>query len=201
MSSRTGNVVLAEWLLDEAEKRVAGIMRDREIKNREEIVKKVANAAVKYSILKTGVSNDIVFDFNESVSLSGDSGPYLLYIVARINSILRKGKRGLGKGIVKEVTSYKLQVTVRIQPAEKSLLLDLMEFEDVVKDAAEEKDPSVVAKYLFGLAQSFNNFYQSCPVLEAEPAAQVFRLRLVKKVKEVMEEGLELLGIETVESM
>ncbi|MBI4426995.1 MAG: arginine--tRNA ligase [Candidatus Magasanikbacteria bacterium] len=193
MSSRTGNVVLAEWLLDEVEKRITEIMRDREIKNKEKVIKKVANAAVKYSMLKTGIGNDIVFDFNESVSLSGDSGPYLLYIVARINSILKKSKF--------KNQNLKFSMPTSIEPEEKKLLLGLVKFEEVVREAGEKKDPSVIAKYLFGLAQGFNNFYQSCPVLEAEPAARVFRLRLIKKTKEIMESGLNLLGIETVEEM
>ena len=208
MSSRTGNVVLAEWLLDEVEKRIMEIMRDREtrlpapageanggqVRDREEIIRTVALAAVKYSMLKTGISNDIVFDFNESVSLSGDSGPYLLYIVARINSILRKSK-------VRKVFKVHKVSAESVVAEERKLLLDLARFDEVAREAGEEKDPSVIAKYLFGLAQAFNNFYQSCPVLDAEPAAQVFRLRLIKKVKEVMESGLVLLGIETVEEM
>ena len=81
------------------------------------------------------------------------------------------------------------------------MLLELARFEEVTKEAGEKKDPSVIAKYLFSLAQAFNNFYQSCSVLEAEPAARAFRLRLIKKVKEVMESGLNLLGIETVGEM
>lgn len=191
MSSRTGQVVLAEWLLDEVEKKITEIMKEREIKNKEESIRKIANAAVKYSMLKTGISNDIVFDVNESVSLTGDSGPYLLYIVARINSILNKAK-------IKGQKSKDLNL---VQPQEKKLLLKLSEFAEIKKIAVVEKDPSQIAKYLFILAQAFNNFYQTCPVLEAEVAVRNFRLELINKTKEVMEEGLNLLGIETVKEM
>jgi len=193
MSSRTGNVVLAEWLVDETEKHISEIMKDREMKNKETIIKKIANAAVKYSMLKTGVVNDIVFDFNESVSLSGNSGPYLLYIVARINSILKKIKIGKVKLKIDEVK--------HIESQEKCLMLELAKFDGMVVSAAEGKDPSRIAHYLFGLAQAFNNFYQVCPVLETEKNVQAFRVQLINQVKAVMEKGLYLLGIETIESM
>jgi arginyl-tRNA synthetase len=115
----------------------------------------------------------------------------LLYIVARINSILKKVK----------AKSYKLKAISVVEPAEKQLLLELTKYEQVLEIAAEEKDPSQIAKYLFNLAQVFNNFYQACPVLQVEGEIKNFRLQLVHKVKEVMSEGLDLLGIETVEEM
>ena len=90
MSSRTGNVVLAEALLQEAKDAVSEIMKDRELPDKEEAIEKVALAAVKYGILKVGVTDDVAFDLKTSVSVEGDSGPYLLYIVARIRSIMRK---------------------------------------------------------------------------------------------------------------
>lgn len=192
MSSRTGQVILAEWLLDEAEKEIAEVMSGREIKNKSGAIKKIAVAAVKYSMLKTGISNDIIFDVNEAVSLTGNSGPYLLYIVTRINSILKKIK----------VKKQKLKFTeFKIESVEKVLLLNLSKFDEIIKGAAGHKDPSLVAKYLFELAQTFNNFYQACPVLQAETGIKDFRLQLIVRVKEVMEEGLSLLGIETVEEM
>lgn len=191
MSSRTGQVVLAEWLLDEVEKRISEVMRDREIRDKDKTVRQIANAAVKYSILKTGISNDIVFDINESISTTGDSGPYLLYIVARINSIMRKA----------QILNLKFKILNSIEPSEKNLLLKLSNFEDVTDTTSEQRDPSQVAKYLFVLAQAFNNFYQTCPVLETEKGVRNFRLQLIMKVREVMERGLNLLGIETVEEM
>ncbi|MFH1254879.1 MAG: arginine--tRNA ligase, partial [bacterium] len=91
MSSRLGNVILGQWLLDEAEKEVLSIMRGaRGLKNKAEVAEKVSLAAVKYSILKSGIDKDIAFDLKESVNFSGSSGPYLQYTIARINSIIRK---------------------------------------------------------------------------------------------------------------
>lgn len=199
MSSRTGQVILGEWLLDEVAKKVNEIMRESELnkKEKEEVVKAVALAAVKYAFLKTGVKNDIKFDFEESVSLNGDSGPYLLYIVARIQSILRKSETLNSKS----KTNPKFKIPNVIDVSEKKLLLRLSEFPEVAEKSAIEYDPSKIARYLFELAQNFNGFYDQCPVLSASAEVKIFRLQLIKAVENVMVKGLNLLGISPVERM
>ncbi|MFH1292351.1 MAG: arginine--tRNA ligase [bacterium] len=191
MSSRTGKVILGEWLMDEVEKKVAGIMKDSKLEDSDEVIKKVSVSAIKYAFLKIGVKNDIKFDLQESVSLSGDSGPYLLYIVARIRSILGKS----------EITEQKLIIPPEISLIEQQLLLKLSDFSKAVRESAVEYDPSKIAKYLFDLAQDFNSFYNQCPVLKAEEGLRVFRLQLIKMIEQVMNKGLDLLGIETVAKM
>ncbi len=191
MSSRTGQVVLGEWLLDEVEKSIGEIMKESEIKNPTETIAKIALSAVKYSFLKTGVHNDIKFDLEESVSLSGDSGPYLLYIGARIKSILRKA------GDTISLVSFPAEIA----DEEKSLCLQLLDYPQVTKLAAENLDPSEVAKYLLVLAQKFNTFYHACPVLVSEGEVLAFRLALLQAVLSTMEQGLNLLGIEPVQEM
>ena len=133
-----------------------------------------------------------VFDIEESVSTEGDSGPYLLYIVARIKSILRKSKIKNQKSKVGEI---------QIHPTEKALLLRLAQFHEVTQHALEEFDPSKVAHYLFALGQDFNYFYHECSVLKAEADVSTFRIQLSTSVLAVMEHGLDLLGIKTVEEM
>lgn len=194
MSSRTGQVVLGEWLLDEVKDRVRDKVKDDVNLNKDEVAERVAIAAVKYAFLKTGIANDIQFDMKESISTSGDSGPYLLYIVARIKSILKKAQE-TRNGL--RVTSCGLRVT----SPEKKLLLQLAEFSEIAKRAAEEFDPSKIAQYLFDLAQGFNNFYHECPVIQAEEETREFRVLLIQAVAVVMTRGLYLLGIETVEEM
>jgi len=193
MSSRTGKVVLGEWLLDSVKNEVKKLMskNDKE-KVDEATAEKIAIAAVKYSFLKTGIKNDIKFDLEESVSLSGDSGPYLLYIVARIKSILEKN--------INQNLELRIE-NLEVQAEEKMLLFKLSEFDEVVQRAAENYDPSQIAKYLFDLAQSFNSFYEHCPVLKAKDEEKSFRLALIRKIATVMEKGLYLLGIESVERM
>jgi len=191
MSSRTGQVVLGEWLLDEVKNRIDEVAREHELKDSEAVAEKVAVAAVKYAFLRTGVANDIVFDIKESVNLTGDSGPYLLYIVARIKSIFRKYQKKIGKIVVPtELTSE-----------EKKLILRLGDYPTTAEMAARERNPSKVAHYLLELAQDFNNFYTVCPVLKAEEPLLGFRLHLIKAVEQVMSSGLWLLGIKTVEEM
>lgn len=193
MSSRTGNVVLGEWLLDEVEKKIAAVITANEVTDPQVMITKVGIAAVKYAMLRIGVDNDLAFDLDESVSISGDSGPYLLYIVARIKSILRKSGQVVGLESTKEIPAL-----VR---AERDLLFSLADFPIATKIAAEQNDPSQVAKYLLDVAQKFNTFYHDCPILSATPTEQNFRLMLIQHVAAIMENGLRLLGIEIVEEM
>ncbi|KKW42955.1 MAG: Arginine-tRNA ligase [Candidatus Magasanikbacteria bacterium GW2011_GWA2_56_11] len=194
MSSRTGQVVLAEWLLDEIEGKIAAIMAGGAIEDRSETVAKIGRSAVKYALLKTDIGNDIAFDLDESVRTVGDSGPYLLYIVARVKSVLKKAGPG---------ESYQTAALLpeAIHPAEKQLVLKLADFPEVASAAAQEFNPSLVAAYLFRLAQAFNAFYQDCPILSAAAEQRGFRLELCSAVGLVMERGLNLLGIDVVEEM
>ena len=187
MSSRTGRVILATDLLADIEDAVREIAKER--------VDVIADAAVKYAILRVGVSQDVMFDVKESISTAGESGPYLLYIIARINSILEKGKGEVS-------LSEALQIPQHINPQEKELVTQLASFSAVTKEAAEFYDPSKVVRYVFGLAQAFNRFYETSPVLQSTDAAtQQFRLSLLSAVRTVMTRGLFLLGIASVEKM
>jgi len=194
MSSRTGNVISGEDLIAQVEKSVREIMKENDLDNKDEIIKKVSQAVLKYAMLKSDILQDVSFDMQESISFSGDSGPYLLYIVARIKSILKKSK-------VKNQKS-KVIFDIDIKTEEKRLLLMLSRYPEATREAVESYDPSKVAKYIFDLAQVFNSFYQACPILQATTEeAQLFRLRIIKNVETVMESGLNLLGIEVVEEM
>jgi len=192
MSSRLGNVISGEDLLNTVETKVREIMKDSELNGKDDVIDKIVNAVLKYAMLKSDVSQDVAFDMDDSISFSGDSGPYLLYIVARIKSILEKGERGTGNGE---------RVPENISSSEKQLLLQLAKFNEVTKRAVEEMDPSKIAQYLFDLAQDFNNFYHECPVIKSGDDVRDFRIRLVKSVEIIMTKGLYLLGIETVDSM
>ncbi len=195
MSSRTGQVVLAEWLIDEVENKISAVMLERDLKNKQEIIKKVSLAAIKYSILRTGIGNDIVFDFNESISLTGNSGPYLLYVVTRINSLLKKSK-------VHKVCKVHKVLDKLATNEEKKLLLLLGEYGEIVEKAMKNYNPSVIAKYCFDVAQAFNDFYNKHSVLSAENSDLVkARLALCGAVRKVLVDALGLLTIETVDEM
>ena len=195
MSSRTGNVIAGDELVANTEKVVVETMAGRDIENKEEVIRKVTGAVLKYAMLKSNVSQDVGFDMKTSVSFNGDSGPYLLYIVARIKSIM-------GKINSSSIQKMDLQSVVDINEEEKQLLFKMSEYSESVKIAATEKDPSKVAQYLFDLAQKFNAFYDNSPVMqEKDTAVQAFRLALIENVLKIMVSGLDLLGIEAVEKM
>lgn len=193
MSSRKGNIVTGDELIDEVTARVKQIMdaipREKPV-DQASVLEKVSVAALKYGMLKNNVSQDVSFDLEESLSVTGDSGPYLLYFVARIKSILRKA--GVAPALV---------LPAHVTLEEKNLLLKLATWGDTTLDAVESLDPSKIAKYVYSLAHCFSDFYQACPVLSVDDVTKSFRLGLLSAVLLVAERGLYLLGIKTVEEM
>lgn len=195
MSSRTGNVVLGEWLLDEAKKKVFEILErsksDYAQEDEDAIAEAVAVGAVKYSFLKVSTAQEIAFDLEESVSFDGNAGPYLQYTYARTQSVLRKAQRDVPA----------MQTPTELQPEEREVLRIVTQFDEVVTDAALRYSPSTIAKYLFQLAQAFNLFYQKHPILKGEETVQGFRLSLTQRTGDVIKRGLYLLGIQAPERM
>lgn len=192
MSSRKGNIVTGDQLLDNVALEVETVMHEYDGDDKQDVLRAVTGAALKYSMLRAHVSQDMAFDVQSSVTISGDSGPYLQYIVARIKSMLRKAQIGNTAGVV---------VPESIAAEEKALLMKLAQFPEVTHKAAQTLDPSAIAHYAFDLAQLFNSFYHVCPVLQEDKQLQSFRIALIEKVLLVMERSLNLLGIETVEKM
>lgn len=193
MSSRTGNVVPGEWVLDETKKEIKSQFPEMS----EETAEMVAIGAVKYSMLKVSTTSEIAFSFEESISLEGNSGPYLQYAYARTQSVLEKvphfveasrGKRSSEFG----VRSLKI---VNLNPEEIAILRTLYEFPEVVEEVAENYSPNLICSYLFGLAQKFNLFYQKHPILKSEDEKRELRLGLTQAVGQVIKNGLFLLGI------
>lgn len=190
MSSRSGNVVLGEWLLDEAKKSIYDILGKNESKytadEKEEIAECAAVAAVKYAFLKVSTDQEMAFDLSTSVSFDGDSGPYLLYSYARCKSILRKA----------ESTPTTLASPSSLHPEERALARLISFFPEIVSQAASDLAPNVMCSYLFRLAQTFNGFYQKHSIL-----SDSHRLVLTAATAQVLKNGLYLLGISTVERM
>ncbi len=173
MSSRTGDVIPAEVLIEQVKERVKGDER-------------VAIAAIKYMILRQAIGNDIIFDFDKSISTEGDSGVYLQYAHARANSILEKAsKRGNTEG-----ESGEVRLVERL----------LYRFPEIVERAGAEYAPNYLTTYLTELASAFNNFYAHEQVLEDSPESG-YRLAIVGAFKNVMKNGLTILGIPAPERM
>lgn len=205
MSSRTGNVVTAEWLIDEAKKRISVILEKNKSnytkKDRDVITEKAALAAVKYAMLKVGAPSDIAFDIETSVSFDGDSGPYLQYTYARCRSVLRKAQDAIGYlGYLGDLCD------LRLNPEERALARLVNYFPEIVAQAASQLAPNVLCTYLFRLAQAFNLFYAKHQILDSTDSSErsdqaSLRLSLTAATAQVLKNGLYLLGIEVLEQM
>ncbi|MBI2599984.1 arginine--tRNA ligase [Candidatus Daviesbacteria bacterium] len=187
MSSRTGEVVLGEWLLDEAKNQIKKEFPQMD----EKTLEIVGVGAVKYSMLKFSTSSEISFSFEDSISLEGDSGPYIQYSYARAKSVLRSA------GFVYQgLTEIK-----DLENEERSILQKIEYWEEVVSEAANNFSPNIIAQYLTDLAKTFNLFYQKHRIIKSEGKKKDLRLALTFAVAILLKQGLYLLGIESPERM
>ncbi len=191
MSSRKGNVILGNDILNEARERIKEYLKD---KSDNELAEKLAVAAVKYSFLKVSPKTYLAFDMDESISLEGDSGPYIMYSYARAKSVLRQQEN-----IKHQITNIK---EVLNSDEELEILKHLNQFPEIVENAAKEYAPNTICTYVYELAQAFNKFYNTHKVLKAENQDLInSRIHLVAATAQVIKNSLTLLGIETVEKM
>jgi len=199
MSTRKGNVILLEEVLDEAIKRAGEIIKEKnsDLENKEEVARVVGIGAVKYNILSQNRITDITFDWDTMLSLDGNSAPYLQYTYARAKSILRKAKESQQSEIIETTTENDIKIAGKTA----SLLRTFPKFKESLTKAAEEYKPNILTNYLFNLAQKFNSFYNSVPVLRAKKEDQEARLEIVEASSQILKKGLSLLGVEVVEEM
>lgn len=185
MSTRRGEVVLLEEFLQQAKQKA-----EQEIKKRKTSgdPKKVAIAAVKYSMLKNENNKNIIFNLNESLKFEGNTGPYLLYSYARASSILKKAEFKGDKPKIIEFTEQ-----------ESELIKKISLFPEIVEKAGRSMNPSLIANYSHELAQLFNEFYHNCKVIDDKN--QAFRLKLVNAFRTCLKNSLWLLGMEVMEEM
>ncbi len=194
MSTRTGNVVLLEDFMGEVREKAKEELKKRypELKQKELLRRSnaVSIAAVRYSIIKVAPEKNVIFKLDEALKFEGDTGPYLLYTYARAKSILEKAKKW------KSYSAASLE-----DPKEKFLLKLLAQYTVVLEKSREELRPHYLASYTRELADAFNTFYQSLPVLKAEKGVKEARLQLVKAVKDVLGSTLLLLGFTLLDEM
>lgn len=200
IGSRKGNVISADNLIDMAVEKASEVVqeknRDYSEEEIEDIAEKVGLGALKYFILKANAMTTLKFDVDEAMSFEGDTAPYLLYTYARAKSILRDGNPGWEE-ILKRVQNDSLF----LKDSEMTVLRTLYRFPEIVVNAADGYAPNYVADYIFDLAQKYNAFYRECPVLSAEEDVKNSRLLLTASTAQVIKNGLNLLGIETLERM
>jgi len=196
MSTRSGEVVLLEDFLSEALKKASEEIKKRKTKGD---AKKVAVAAIKYSMLRNSNEKNITFDMENSLNFEGDTGPYLQYSYARASSIIKKA----GKSSNKLKAKTKVKIPASLNEKETQLIKKILDFPKIVKEAGEKLNPSLIANYSFELSQAFNGFYTSCKVIGADEGKDVeaFRLKLVDSFRKTLKNSLYLLGIEVMDEM
>jgi arginyl-tRNA synthetase len=192
--TRSGETVKLSDLLDEAEERAFKIVSEKSAElsesQRREIARVVGLGAVKYADLLPNRQSDYVFSWDKMLALQGNTAPYLLYAYARIKSIFRKA----------ESRNAKAEIALAA-PEEIALAKHLLNFGLTLEAVAEEYRPNFLCNYLFELAGKFTGFYENCPVLKADGAVRESRLTLCDLTARVLKQGLDVLGIETVEQM
>lgn len=194
--TRTGGTVKLADLLDEAveraEKLIAEKNPDLTACEKQAVVEAVAIGAVKYSDLSKNRTTDYVFDWDNMLSFEGNTAPYMQYAYTRVRSIFSRA------GI--DPNSLTANI-VLIDEKERNLAIKLLQFEEAVTVVAKDGTPHVLCQYLYELAGIFSSFYEACPILNAEESIKQSRLKLAHLTAKTLKQGLDLLGIKTVEKM
>jgi len=197
MKSREGTVVDADDLMDEMTQSAAAIteelgkLDDFDEEQKQVLFKSIGLAALKYYILKVDPKKRILFDPKESIDFQGNTGPFIQYTYARIQSILRKAGK-LSK------TTFPNE----LHPREKEMLKTLRSFPKTVQEAAEQYSPALVANYVYELVKLYNSYYQAVPILSVEDVAvRNFRVQLSETVGLTIKNAFGLLGISVPERM
>lgn len=194
LSTRKGKVVLLEEVLNKAVEKSLRIITEKNpnLNNKEEIAEKVGIGAVVFFALSNSRIKDIVFAYDKVLTFDGETGPYVQYTYARCNSVLEKGG---------EYDYRNAEYSAITQKEGRTVLTALSKFPEIIKDAADKKEPSIVTRYIIDVAQSFNKFYIEHKIIEGTEGERRAKLSLTFAVKQVIESGLKLLGVSAPEKM
>ena len=191
IASRTGNVVLLDDLFREAIEKAGAIIEEKNpgLENKDEIARDVGVGAVILSSLSANRIKDVNFNWSEALNFDGNTGPYAQYTYARACSILNKAEE------------FSCPTNAVLSAEEKELITTLSLFPDKVVRALNEYEPSIITRFALELCQSFNRFYNACPIRSAEGDAKAVRLSLCLAVKNVLGTALHLIGLRTPEKI
>jgi len=194
LSTRNGNVIYAEQILHEAIEKIHEIINEKnpDLPNKEEVSRQVGIGAILFNDLYNQRIKDVTFTWEKIHSFDGETGPYVQYTYARAASVLRKtGITEVGEidpSLVTDETSV-------------ALLKEIERFPEVIKVAADRLEPSVISRYVMGVAQSFNRFYHENQCNVEDQKLKEARVKIVILAKQVIKDGLDLLGIQCPEQM
>ncbi|SDB66989.1 arginyl-tRNA synthetase [Flavobacteriaceae bacterium MAR_2010_188] len=198
MKSREGTVVDADDLMEEMSltaKEISeelGKLDGYTEEEKSDLYQSIGLSALKYYILKVDPKKKILFDPKESIDFQGNTGPFIQYTYARIQSILRKANNNAENHDIQQI----------LDSREKTLLKKMGEFPEVISLSAEQYSPALVANYVYDLVKEFNSFYQNVPILSTtDEYEKNFRVSLCKSVSSIIEKSLKLLGIKVVDRM
>ena len=188
MSSRTGDIVTVDSILDETTAAILPLLTNENI-DKKETAEVITIGAVKFFVLKSDPTQNSIFDIKKSIDLNGNSGPYLQYTYARCQSVIEKSQK-------LEIRDEKLETW---NEEESSLLREFYKFGEKIIEAAEKYNPAILAEYLLNLARKYNEFYGKCRIIgEKEEKKRIFLTQVTAKI---IKDGLNILGIKTVEKM
>jgi arginyl-tRNA synthetase len=195
--TRSGGTVKLVDLLEEAEQRAQTIVaeksRDLDAEQQAQAAKVIAMGAVKYADLSKNRTTDYIFDWENMLAFNGNTAPYLQYAYTRIQSIIRRSEL--------DISALNQAINLE-QDAEIALAQKLIQFSDAVHNVANKGMPHMMCNYLYELAGAFMTFYEACPILkDVNEQQKCSRLRLADLTAKVLNQGLSLLGIETLERM
>jgi len=191
IASRTGNVVLLDDLFRDAIEKAGAIIEEKNpnLENKDEVARDVGVGAVILSSLSANRIKDVNFNWEEALNFEGNTGPYAQYTYARACSILKKAE------------SFSCPEKANFGPEEKELLAALALFPDRIVRSLNEYEPSIITRFALDLCQSFNRFYNACPIHSAKGDEKALRLSLCQAVKNVLGTALHLIGLRTPEKI
>jgi len=198
MKSREGTVVDADELIDQmietakATTQQLGKIDEMSREEAQRLYRIVGLGALKFFIIRVDPKKRMLFNPEESIDFQGQTGPFVQYTYARIQSVFRKAGAS---------DSFQLPEDVSMQELEKELLVMLYQYPDTINEAGENIDPSMIANYVFNLAKLYNRFYGECPILKADDDVKAFRIALSEMTARVIKSGFSVLGIDVPERM
>ena len=198
MKSREGTVVDADDLMQEMTNTARtisqelGKLESYSNEEKEKLYKMIGMGALKYYILKVDPKKRILFNPEESIDFNGNTGPFIQYTYARIQSILRKANFNFSDRII----------DISLHPKEKALIKQLQNFPNVINISAENLSPALIANYTYELVKDYNSFYQSVPILGSiSKSEKIFRTQISQKVGDTIKLSFSLLGIKVPDRM
>ena len=195
MSTREGNIIKLEDLLNEAISRVSKIIEEKNsnLENKEEVAKKVGIGAVIFNDLYNSRIKDEIFDWDTMLNFNGETGPYLQYMYVRTNSVLEK--------VDKLPEINKVDINLHQDNASVNLIKEMYNFGNTVKQAAEKNEPYIISRYLINIAQLFSSFYNENKIICEDEKLQAARIYLTYCTNMLLKKGAKLLGIQMPERM